>query len=266
MERPEYGEAYFQFPLFMVTKAPDKDIHQRMRDDASDFAIIAYSRNLTGNATIGAEKYYKDNGGLPEGVSIQRIAHDGRQYLAGAWSLHVYFGRPNEHGAMCRAQAAQEKYEKHGHEGWRVRLRADLFWDAIKHEWKPIKIRVLCSIYAIIGSDKHKRISHGLIRALASGYKGPKEARAAEARRAELVASGTESNRGPKAELIPETTIRYWIQHLHERGLFRTCMHQGHRYYATSGFETDKDFAKFILQRYPPKVAKKLVDTSDLQT
>lgn len=269
-KRPDLEDVYFQFPLRLVTGlpgSPEKDIYTSMANNATAYAAMAYGKDMGGMATYGAAEYLTDIDVVQNGTAnlhAERLPWDVRQYLASCWALRVKLGASDVEGFKRSTKHAQDIYEKHANEGWNTRLRRDLFWDAITHEWEPLKIRVLCSIYAIIGSDKYKMIHHRLLRAVASGYPGPKEAEAAEARWANMVRIGRRSGKEPKTEQIPESTIRYWVDHLHQRGLFRTCIHQNQRWYAIAGFEDDTAFARFVRDQQQQIPKKIVVKTSDL--
>lgn len=271
--RPDSEDVYFQFPLRLVTGlpgAPEKDIHDSMRNNATGYAAMAYGKDMGGSAKQGAADYLAGNDVVQNGTAnlyAEKLPWDVQQYLASCWALYFKLGVSDVEGFKQRTKRAQDIYEKHANEGWNVRLRRDLFWDAINHEWEPLKIRVLCSIYAIIGADKYKMIHHRLLRAVASGYRSPKEAEATEARWKQMVKIGRRRGTEPKTEQIPESTIRYWVDHLHQRGLFRTCIHQSRRWYAIAGFENDTAFARFIQEKHQQQqqIPKKVVvKTSDL--
>jgi hypothetical protein len=151
------------------------------------------------------------------------------------------------------AAASLKEWELHEHErqqkGWMVRIRTDIAWDIIDHaeHWPQNKLRTLAALYAIIGTDGIKQANHLLIRALVSGATGPADAK----------------TRGIK--LVPERTVRDWLDKLYDRGLFRLCRHNGHRYYALSGsYKSDAEFAAAVLRFNQPRKRRQVLDTADL--
>jgi hypothetical protein len=178
------------------------------------------------------------------------VHHSHNQWLAAADALEFIHCHHSNQTFTHKTRKAQQDYDYDSKQGWQVRLRSDLFWNIMQHEstWPPMKIRVLCALYAIIGhqSRGYAPITHLLLRAVASGFSGPKQA--------------------GDAKLIPESTVRYWLDELHKRALFRVCMHAGRRYYAIAHFETDEQLAQWVQKTEPKKRPKKrVIKTSELQ-
>lgn len=143
-----------------------------------------------------------------------------------------------------------QQHEQHRQQGgWLVRLRTDLFWDIHENaeHWPDLKLKTLASLYAIIGTDGPKRVTHLLIRALVSGAKSPTDAK----------------QRGVK--LVAESSIRYWLDQLYERRLFWLCLHNGHRYYSLSGhYNSEQEFATAVLQKHQPRKRRAVPTTAAL--
>jgi len=242
---------YFQFPLRYVTdrkKAPDDKLYSQLRGQCVSYAAWLWIRKCSDddirNGAFRFQSNHKEK--LP---AIQQLLKEGRYgiYLAAAHYLQFQWGAlsadyfDRERNEM---ETVHEKARQQG--GWNVRIRSDIFWDMVNHEWQPLKIRVLCAVYAIIGSDAYKRITHQLVCALVSGYDSPRKAA------------------GEK--LVPESTVRYWLDELHQRNLFRVCIHGNHRFYAIANFKDDAELAAYVLQHHAKRTKKRLVRTSDLIT
>jgi len=237
---------YFQFPLRYITDQPNdhKSMAKKMMNDCMGYAAWRWSRQSNPNEiALRAGRYRKMH---PE---LGSVHHMHNQWLAAANALGFVY--PKGEDFKTTQQYASTVFEKdHKDGGWQVRLRSDIFWNIIEHEstWPPMKIRVLCALYAIVGHQQagYAQVTHLLLRAVASGFKGPKQAGA--------------------AKLIPESTVRYWLDQLHQRSLFRVCEHRGRRYYAIAHCETDEQLAKWVLKNETEKRQKKhVIKTSELQ-
>lgn len=143
-----------------------------------------------------------------------------------------------------------QQHEQHRQQGgWLVRLRTDLYWDIHSNaeHWPELKLKTLVSLYAIIGTDGIKPVTHLLIRALVSGATGPADAK----------------TRGIK--LVAESTIRYWLDELYQRGLFRVCLHNNIRHYALSGsYDSDAEFTAAVLRHNQPRKRRAVPTTKAL--
>jgi len=239
-------ETYFQFPLRYVTKAADQDMRNALQNKAVEHATWLWIRQASAHEIIlRAANYRKTHLGIP------RMDRDCEAWLAGMNALQWSYTSPDVHEAIlrshCRASTEYEAARQQG--GWLVRIRRDLLWDMVNHEWPPMKIKVLCAVYAAIGADRkgYKKITHRLLCAMVSGYDGPKAA--------------------GEAKLIPESTVRYWLDELHKRGFFRVCMHGNFRFYSIWSFlRSDNELAKWVKSHETKKRPKKrVVKTSELQ-
>jgi len=242
-------ETYFQFPLRYITDQPDdyKSMRNKMMGDCMTYAAWRWIRGASA-AEIGlkARQYRKKHRIMPGSVNQTH-----NTWLAAANALYFSYHPLDGADFNRMTEHASTVFEKdHNDGGWQVRLRQDIFWDIMQHEstWPPMKIRVLCALYAIVGHQKagYAQVTHLLLRAVASGFKGPKQAGA--------------------AKLIPESTVRYWLDQLHQRSLFRVCEHRGRRYYAIAHYGTDEQLAKWVLKNETEKRQKKhVIKTSELQ-
>lgn len=242
-------ETYFQFPLRYITQQPDdyESMRGKLLGDATNYAAWRWFQQSNGNEiALRAGRYRKNHRIMPNSLH-----HSHNPWLAAADALHFSWGHSAGEIFNRMTIHANTVFEKdHNEKGRQVRLRRDIFWNIVQHEstWPPMKIRVLCALYAIIGHQQkgYAPITHLLLRAVASGFSGPKEA--------------------GDAKLIPESTVRYWLDELHKRALYRVCMHAGRRYYAIGYFETDEQLAQWVQKTEPKKRPKKrVIKTSELQ-
>lgn len=238
-------ETYFQFPLRYVTKAADQDMRNALEDKAVNHAVWLWIRQASAaELQLRASNYRKAHPGIP------RMDRACEEWLAGLNALHLQQNNATQQTIGSKVDHAHKYYEYERQQGgWLVRIRYDLLWDMVNHEWPPMKIKVLCALYAALGAEPkgYKKITHRLLCAMASGYDGPKAA--------------------GDAKLIPESTVRYWLDELHKRGLFTLCMHGNYRVYSIcSLFRSDNELAKWVKKHETKKRPKKrVVKTSELQ-
>jgi hypothetical protein len=256
-------DAYFQFPLRYITAETltIRDCHDRRRNlkyigDSTEErmrACVNYSSWITLRKTsveklsFEAESYRKRK---PNSVNHTGPLSESLKRVLGVANMLNYTW-PSI--SDTRATDELEEWGLHENErqqkGWMVRIRTDIAWDIINHaeHWPENKLRTLAALYAIIGTDGIKRVTYGKIRAMAAGASSPKDA----------------EKRGIK--LVPERTVRDWLDKLYDRGLFRLCRHNGHRYYALSGsYESDAEFAAAVLRFNQPRKRRQVLDTADL--
>ena len=256
-------DAYFQFPLRYITAdtLTIRDCHDRRRNlkyignstEERMRAGVNYSSWITLKATsehklnFEADAYRRKH---PNSVNHTGPLSESLKRVLGVANMLGYsWPSISDTAAADRL----EEWGLHEHErqqkGWMVRIRTDIAWDIIDHaeHWPKNKLRTLVSLYAIIGTDGIKPVTHLLIRALVSGATGPADAK----------------TRGIK--LVPERTVRDWLDKLYDRGLFRLCRHNGHRYYALSGsYDSDEEFAAAVLRFNQPRKRRQVLDTADL--
>ena len=160
--------------------------------------------------------------------------------MAAAFKLGVPLGSVYHEAAYA---GTYMRLKKAG--GFQVRLRTDIAWDANNHDWHFMKFKTLCSVYAAIGNRGAAKLHHRLIRALVSGFNSPNECR--------------------DSDMVPESSVRYWLDHCHQRQLFKVCLHQGHRWYGIGrGFATDMDLAKWVKKRHPKRARRPVISTDDI--
>ena len=226
-------ETYFQFPLSLIQKAKSADVI----NEAVTYAVWNFGESMSDvDVQFNYMAYKKTN-------RDQAHEHDNRIHrmlMAAAGKLNLKLG----------SIASEEKYgatymklKKAG--GFQVRLRADIAWDARDHKWHLMKLKTLSAVYAAIGNRGAARLNHRLLRALVSGYSSPNECE--------------------ESDMVPESTLRYWLDHCHQRQLYKLCLHQGHRWYGIRrGFETDMDLAKWVKKRHSKPARKPVISTDDI--
>lgn len=267
-------DRYFQFPLRYVTERGQTDNKQQMRDslrgrcwDFTAWSIIR-SHNAEWRAgTVDLDMWHgAANQYLNQQEEAGRVFVSAKGTVAATWQdlstvkamnmvvvmqmLQYWYKTErtdeatliSEYDRIMKQAAAGRK------PGVLVRLRSDLFHDATG--WHVLKTKILCAVYAAIGSDRAKPLHHGFVQALASGFANLRDA-----------AEHPE-------QLIPEATVRYWLDKLHQAGLYRCCLHNGKRWYTIkSGGEmgtTDLDFARWLKANRRKSEPKPLINTADL--
>ena len=257
-------DAYFQFPLRYITDAAPlriRDFHDRRRivkDYGDGVAVrliaardhaswLVYHSTKLPHLQFQADEYRKKN--------HAKVHHSGplseslKSVLGVANLLNYVWESIDDKSAQNNLAIWQMHENERLAKGWQVRLRTDIYWDIFNNpeHWPIAKLRTLAAIYAIIATHGIVRVSYLKIRALASG------------------ARGVEDAKQRNVKLMPERTVRDWIDKLYDRGLFRVCLHNGHRYYALSGvYDSDEQFAAAVVRFNQPRKRRKVLDTAEL--
>lgn len=229
-------ESYFQFPLALIHKA---GCVAEAINQASDYALWNFGESMSDHdVRFNYAEYVKRH-------SVRSTPHDRddrihQMLMAAAHKLNLIIGSVP---GVARFGATYMRMKKAA--GFQVRLRTDIAFDARDHNWPPLKLKTLCAVYAAIGNQPAARITHRLLRALASGYKSPKEC--------------------PDDAMVPESTLRHWLDHCHQRQLFKLCLHGGHRWYGIAkGFATDMDLAKWVKKNHGKRAKRPVISTDDI--
>jgi len=227
-------ESYFQFPLSMI------------RNSQSSSAVVQaaclYAAWNFGESMSELDikvNYMQSKRQYPDQI------HDGENrihtmLMAAANKLNIKLG------SVATAEKYGATYMRLKNAGgFQVRLRTDIAWDAANHEWHFLKFKTVCAVYAAIGNRGAARLDHRLLRALVSGYNSPKEC--------------------TDDDMVPESTLRYWLDHCHQRQLFKLCLHNGLRWYGISkGFASDLDLAKWVKKHHGKRAKRPVISTDDI--
>lgn len=227
-------ESYFQFPLSMIHKVNSSwdAINQ-----AVTYAVWNFGESMSDSDVQYNYIAYKKRNPDQTHDSENRIH---RMLMAAASKLNLKLG----------SVAAEEKYgatymRLKNARGFQVRLRTDIAWDAANHEWHFLKFKTVCAVYSAIGNRTAARLDHRLLRALVSGFNSPREC--------------------TDDDMVAESTLRYWLDHCHQRQLFKLCLHNGFRWYGISkGFASDLDLAKWVKKKHGKRARLPVISTDDI--
>lgn len=227
-------ESYFQFPLSMIHKAtsPSDAINE-----AVTYAIWNFGESMSdSDVMLNYTKYKKLH---PDQIpDDENPIH--RMLMAAANKLNVNIGSV---AANEPYRATYMRLKKAG--GFQVRLRPDIAWDARDHKWHFMKLKTLCAVYAAIGNRGAAQLDHRLLRALVSGFNSPNEC--------------------SDGDMVPESTLRYWLDHCHQRQLYKLCLHNGLRWYGIArGFASDLDLAKWVKKKHGKRARRPVISTEDI--
>jgi len=159
---------YFQFPLYAL--AYGQEPAQRLSEIIS-FCCVDVGRKESADTTLSEKKdEAKKLENKPAGFNPSNKEH--LALAIGMKTLNVNNGDAarilREHNAVCAFVNAMAS--KHGPSPL-VRVRTDIFWEALKGQMDYRRFSVLCGTYAIIGSKDVCRVTRDRIRAGAMGYK-----------------------------------------------------------------------------------------------
>lgn len=226
-------DSYFQFPLALIHKATSVDVI----NEAGSYALWNFGESMSDqDVSFNYIAYKKKHPNLPH-ESANRIH---RMLMAAASKMNIRLGcvRSEE-----KYGATYMKLKKGA--GLQVRLRTDIAFDALNHKWHFMKLKTVCAVYAALGNRQAARLNHRLLRALVSGFSSP--------------------NKCSDSDMVPESTLRYWLDHCHQRQLFKLCLHQGHRWYGIAkGFSTDMDLAKWVKKNHGKRPKRPVIRTDDI--
>jgi|GEM_PF-2283179 len=221
------SDPYFQFPLKLLATAKST---QQLVQDACSWTLLHYGRSLGDAATpIAAAEFDGDYDGYDD---------DETAVAAAAVRLHVKVGDIPGTTTM-----ALKLLKQHGNGGQQVRIRDDIAWSAHNDDWPLLKIKVLCGVYSGIGDRHMVKMNHRLLRAICSGYSSPKGLKA--------------------SQLIPQTTMRYWLEQLWMKNFFQFCLHKRERWYSLT-CKSDLVLATKVKAQSQLTTAKKVISTDDV--
>ena len=227
-------ESYFQFPLSMIRKAkstPD------VMNEAMTYAIWNFGESMSDADVLFNYIAYKKKHPDQQHDKDNRIH---MMLMAAASKLNLKLGSVNSDAAYGGTYMRMKNAG-----GFQVRLRTDIAWDARDHKWHFLKFKTVCAVYAAIGNRGAARLDHRLLRALVSGFNSPNEC--------------------SDGDMIPESTLRYWLDHCHQRQLFKLCLHNGLRWYGISkGFASDLDLAKWVKKKHGKRAKRPVISTDDI--
>ena len=221
-------DAYFQFPLKLLATAKSP---QQLVQDACTWTLLHYGRSFDQDAAkaIAAAGF---NGDYDDDDT------DAVAIVAAAVRLGVNV--PHIESTMTEAHRLESR---HGEGGQLVRLRTDIAWSAHDDDWPLLKIKVLCGVYSGIGDRHMVKMNHRLLRAICSGYSSPKGLKA--------------------SQLIPQTTMRYWLEQLWMKNFFQFCLHKRERWYSLT-CKSDLVLATKVKAQSQLTTAKKVISTDDV--
>ena len=227
------SDPFFQFPLRMLISAKDS---QQIVQDACVWSLLHYGQSLTDEArTSAADEYMAKHPGC------QQFNEDDDDELSiAAAAVRLGVNVPNVKAKSIQALALQAKY---GDGGQQVRLRADIAWSAHNDNWPLLKLKVLCGVYSGIGNRHILKMNHRLLRAYCSGHSSPKGLK--------------------DSQLIPISTMRYWIEQLWMKNFFQFCLHGRERWYSLT-CKSDSALAVKVKSQSQPQTTKKVVSTNDV--
>ena len=220
------SDPYFQFPLTLVTAKSTQQLVQ----DSCIWTMLHYGRSFdkqTANA-IAAEFDGEFDDDDEDAVAIA------------VSSVRLGISVPNIASTMTQAHRLEERF---GNSGQQIRLRADIAWSAHNDDWPLLKLKVLCGVYSGIGDRHMIKINHRLLRAFCSGHSSPKGLKA--------------------SELIPKSSMRYWLEQLWMKNFFQFCLHGQQRWYSLT-CRSDAALATKVKSQSQPATTKKVISTNDV--
>lgn len=163
---------------------------------------------------------------------------DQKAIAAGAVRLNV--------GAVSidvEAVKARKLRSKYGDSGMHVRLRTDIAWSAHDDMWPLLKLKTLCGVYAGIGNRQTQRLNHRLLRAYCAGHSSPKKLK--------------------ETQLVPTSSLRYWLEQLWFDNLYQFCLHGRERWYSNS-CKDDLALARIVKAKQQTHKHKSVTRTDDV--
>jgi hypothetical protein len=228
------ADAYFQFPLVLLLYAKDS---RRLIQDACSWALLLYGESMEENVreTLAAEYWdtHPDQDTDPDDADDDLCA-----IAAAAQRLNVNVGNVSR-----TANEARKMHDRYGLGGLQVRLRMDIAWSAHDETWPLLKLKTLCGVYAGIGNQHAKKMNHRLLRAYCNGHSSPKGLK--------------------EFQLVPTSTLRYWLEQLWFKNLYQFCLHGQERWYSNS-CKDDLALASVVKAQKQAKKTKTVVSTDDV--
>lgn len=131
----------------------------------------------------------------------------------------------------------QKLHTKFGTTGTQCRIRSDYLWSACNDSWPILKFQTLCGVLAGIGRDGPRRLNHRMIQALGAGHNSPKGLK--------------------DSDILPKSSVRYWLDQLWYKNMFQFCK-RGHERWYSIGLAGDASLAEAV-KAIPVKAPKKSV-------
>lgn len=150
--------------------------------------------------------------------------------LASAYRLNIQIG--SIEGCIAEGVKLHETY---GVMGTQCRLRSDYVWSASGDNWPILKFQTLCGVIAGVGSDGPRRLNHRMIQAIGAGFNSPKGLK--------------------ESQLLPKSSVRYWLEQLWYKNMFQFCK-RGHERWYSIGLPGDAALAEAV-KAMPAKRHKK---------
>ena len=234
---------YFQFPLTMLR--PEKPDHYKkakpQRTDETIQRIVSYTiwhygLSLHNKAQDQIETLAEDYAAAHPKITFDKKSYEHKVVMAAASRLNVNLGCVDTSLSRGKALCAE-----HGEHGTQCRIRSDLLWSAHNEDWPLVKWKTLCGVVAGIGADPYKWLTYSLIQSLGAGYKSPRECKA--------------------DDLLPKSSVRYWIGQLWMQNVFQICGDKNRLYYSIRHAD-DRALALELKNRPIQKRVKKRINTS----
>lgn len=234
------SDAYFQFPISHLRPPPHVSrqmmktpalIQRLLNYSAWHYGVSLYQQQPEIIADLAAE--YLEQ--YPNTKCDRRSNHH-KILMAAAQRLNYKIG-----DIAHSLSVANEAINRYGEGGTQCRIRSDIFWSAHNGDWPLMKWLVLCGVFAGIGANPYARLTHTLIQALGAGYKSPRECH--------------------KSDLLPKSSVRYWLDQLWYQNLFQHCTRGSERWYSIRHAD-DTALALDIKNRTVRKPVKKRVDAN----
>jgi hypothetical protein len=221
---------YFQFPLALLLDAKDS---RGLIQEACTWALITYGESLSSDVRLVLARQYGSSHdcNVPGGNDCLSVA-------AAAVRLNVNVG-----DLGVEAKKGRKLRSKFGAGGMQVRLRTDLAWSAHDESWPLLKLKTLCGVYAGIGNQHARKMNHRLLRAYCNGFPSPKGL--------------------SMQQMMPTSTLRYWLEQLWFKNLYQFCLHGQERWYSNR-CKDDRALALVVKAQKQAKKTKTVVSTDDV--
>lgn len=235
-------DPYFQFPIGMLR---DSGGTAKLCQEIIDYALWNYALSLQTELPralwqVAAADYLEKHEGAGKGFDPSNHSH--LLLCAAAGRLKVRLLQiPSVLGN------GQKLKEQFGSVGTQCRLRTDILWSAHDEPWCELKFRVLCAVYAGIGNRHFITLNHRMIQALGAGHNSPKGLTV--------------------KDMLPRSSVRYWLEELWYDNFFQFCKQGARRWYSHS-LPDDQSLANSVraLQQLQPRGerrSKRLIEVAD---
>jgi hypothetical protein len=227
-------DPYFQFPLILLLYARDS---RQLIQDACSWSLLRYGESLEENVRDNLVAEYWETH-PDQDTDPDDDDDDLRAIAAAAQSLNVNVGN-----VSFTANEARRMHETYGTVGMQVRLRTDIAWSAHDETWPLIKLKTLCGVYAGIGDRHAQKMNHRLLRAYCNGHSSPKGLK--------------------EFQLMPTSTLRYWLEQLWFKNLYQFCLHGQERWYSNR-CKDDRALAALVKAQKQARQPKKVITTNEV--